>query len=60
MAQLPLSQDMVTQLAFEAEFRGVPICDLIGDLIVRTLHEKRSGPGTIVGGRGRTNRSRMT
>jgi hypothetical protein len=35
--QLPLTQDMITQLAMEAAFRGVPICDLIGDLIVGTL-----------------------
>ena len=32
--ELPLTHDMITQLAVEAAFRGVPIGDLIGDLIV--------------------------
>ena len=35
--ELPLTQDMITQLAVEAAFRGVPICDLIGDLITEIL-----------------------
>jgi len=35
--ELPLTQDMIRQLAVEATFRGVPICDLIGDLIVGML-----------------------
>jgi hypothetical protein len=35
--ELPLTQDMITQLAIEAAFRGVPIGVLIGDLIVGTL-----------------------
>ena len=35
--ELPLTQDMITQLAVEAAFRGVPICDLIGDLIMEML-----------------------
>ena len=35
--ELPLTQDMITQLVVEAAFRGVPICDLIADLIMRTL-----------------------
>src|SRR5262245_11928033 len=35
--ELPLTQDMITQLAVEAAFRGVPIGDLIGDLIVGTV-----------------------
>ena len=35
--ELPLTQDMITQLAVEAAFRGVPICDLIGGLIMGTL-----------------------
>ena len=41
--ELPLTQDMITQLAVEAAFRGVPICDLIGDLIMGMLqaHEKK-------------------
>jgi pyruvate/2-oxoglutarate/acetoin dehydrogenase E1 component len=35
--ELPLTQDMITQLAVEAAFRGVPICELIGDLITEIL-----------------------
>ena len=37
MTELPLTQDMITQLAVEAAFRRVPICDLIGHLIVGIL-----------------------
>src|SRR5262245_37684332 len=40
--ELPLTHDMVTQLAIEAAFRGVPIGDLIGDLIVRSLQAAQS------------------
>jgi hypothetical protein len=36
-AELPLTQDMIRQLAAEAALRGVPICDLIGDLIMGAL-----------------------
>jgi hypothetical protein len=35
--ELPLTQDMIRQLAVEATVRGVPIRDLIGDLIMETL-----------------------
>ena len=35
--ELPLTQDMIEHLAVEAAFRGVTICDLIGDLIMGTL-----------------------
>ena len=35
--ELPLTQDMITQLAVEAAFRGAPICDLVGDLITGIL-----------------------
>ena len=35
--ELPLTQDMITQLAVEAAFRDAPICDLIGDLITGIL-----------------------
>ena len=35
--ELPLTQEMITQLAVEAAFRGVSICDLIGDLIMEIL-----------------------
>jgi Helix-turn-helix domain of resolvase len=36
-AQLPLTQDMVRQLAFEAEFRNMRIGEFIGELIVAML-----------------------
>ena len=35
--QLPLSQDMVRQLAFEAEFRNMRIGEFVGELIVAML-----------------------
>ena len=35
--QLPLTQDMVRQLAFEAEFRNMRIGEFIGELIVAML-----------------------
>ena len=35
--ELPLTQDMIRQLAIEAAVRGVPILDLIRDLIMGTL-----------------------
>jgi hypothetical protein len=36
-AELPLTQDMIRQLATEAALRGVPICDLNSDVIMGTL-----------------------
>ena len=47
VTELPLTQDMITQLAVEAAFRRVPICDLIGHLIMGILQPtcaKRSLP----------------
>jgi hypothetical protein len=38
VTQLPLAQDMITQLAVEAAFRSVPICDLIGHLIMESCN----------------------
>src|SRR5262245_3321055 len=35
--ELPLTEDMIRQLAIEAALRGVPISDLICDLIVESL-----------------------
>jgi hypothetical protein len=35
--ELPVTEDMIRQLAFEAALRGVPISDLICDLIVESL-----------------------
>jgi hypothetical protein len=35
--ELPLTQDMITQLAVEAAFRGAPICDMIRDLTTGIL-----------------------
>jgi hypothetical protein len=37
--ELPLTQDMITQLAFEAEFRGMGIGELIGALIAATMEK---------------------
>ena len=37
--ELPLTQDMIGRLAFEAAFRNVQICELIGELIVAVLKE---------------------
>ena len=39
--ELPLTQDMIGRLAFEAEFRNVQIGELIGELIVGLLKEDR-------------------
>jgi len=38
VTELPLTQDMITQLAVEAAFRRVPICDLIGHLIMESCN----------------------
>ena len=35
--ELPLTEDMILQLAVEAAFRDVLLCDLIGDLIMEML-----------------------
>ena len=35
--QLPLTQDLVRQLAFEAEFRNMRIGEFVGELIVAML-----------------------
>ena len=43
--ELPLTQDMISQLAVEAAFRGVPICDLIGDLIMEMLRRASTDRG---------------
>ena len=34
ITELPLTQDMIRQLAFEAQFRGVCIGKLVGELII--------------------------
>ena len=46
--ELPLTQDMITQLAVEAAFRGVPICDLIGDLIMGMLQAHARNEAALV------------
>ena len=43
--ELPLTQDMITQLAVEAAFRGVSIGDLIGDLIMEMLRRASTERG---------------
>jgi hypothetical protein len=37
--ELPLAQDMIGQLAFEAAFRNVTIGELIGELIVAVVYK---------------------
>ena len=37
--ELPLTQDMIGRLAFEAAFRNVPIGELIGQLILAVLEQ---------------------
>ena len=46
--ELPLTQDMITQLVVEAAFRGVPICDLIGDLLMGTLQAPARNEAALV------------
>ena len=43
--ELPLTQDMISQLAVKAAVRGVPICDLIGDLIMEMLRRASAERG---------------
>ena len=37
--ELPLTQDMIGQLAFEAAFRNVSIGDFIGELIMAVVNQ---------------------
>ena len=52
VTELPLTQDMITQLAVEAAFRSVPICDLIGHLIMECCnrHARKEARPTPSGG----------
>ena len=43
--ELPLTQDLITQLAVEAAFRDVSICDLVGDLIMEMLRRASTDRG---------------
>jgi hypothetical protein len=36
-SELPLTQDMFTQLAFEAQFRNMSIVELVGELLIATM-----------------------
>jgi len=38
-SELPLTQDMITQLAFEAQFRNMSIGEVVGELIIAILDE---------------------
>jgi hypothetical protein len=38
MAELPLTQDMIGQLAFEATFRNVTMGELIGQVIIAVVN----------------------
>ena len=42
---LPLTQDMISQIALEAAFSGVPIRDLIVDLIMEMLRRASTDRG---------------
>jgi len=42
--ELPLTQDMIGQLAFEAAFRNVSIGELIGELILAVVKQNRLQP----------------
>ena len=46
--ELPLTQDMISQIAVKAAFRGVPICDLIGDLLMGTLQAPARNEAALV------------
>jgi hypothetical protein len=35
--ELPLTQDMITQLAFEAQFRNMSIGELVGELLAAIM-----------------------
>ena len=42
---------MISQLAVKAAVRGVPICDLIGDLIMEMLRRASTERGVVADGR---------
>jgi hypothetical protein len=39
ITELPLTQDMITCLAFEAQFRGMSMGKLVGELIIAMIKE---------------------
>jgi hypothetical protein len=36
-SELPLTRDMIRQLAFEAQFRNLSICELVGELLIAIM-----------------------
>ena len=36
--ELPLTQDMITQLAFEAQFRNMSIGEFVGELLIAIMN----------------------
>jgi hypothetical protein len=36
-SELPLTQDMIRQLAFEAQFRSMSIGELVGELVIAMM-----------------------
>jgi hypothetical protein len=38
-SELPLTQDMITCLAFEAQFRGMSMGKLVGELVIAMIKE---------------------
>ena len=36
-SELPLTQDMIRQLAFEAQFRNMSISELVGELLIAIM-----------------------
>ena len=39
ITELPLTQDMIRRLAFEAQFRGMSMGKLVGELIIAMIRE---------------------
>jgi acetyl-CoA carboxylase beta subunit len=39
ITELPLTQDMISSLAFEAQFRGMSMGKLVGELIIAMMKE---------------------
>ena len=45
MAKLPLTDQLVAHLAIEAEFRGMDLIELIGQIIEAVVKKNRNCPG---------------
>jgi hypothetical protein len=40
-SELPLTQDMIWQLAFEAQFRNMSIGGVVGELLIAMLRQRQ-------------------